>query len=246
MGKCCDKKKTQGKRDGENGNGLKNGNGLLNARGLHINSAADPTWAKCLEFVYRLTSGARLPACHNLNRTRKHRDMNTNSTAANGSLETVLPIRAVSGGERGNKEAGKKHDYHLPKAAFMALVSEVFDKEVERSNGENAKSGGAVSQFLHSYGATADKMEKSGIDPFPGEGQTFNGDNMESWLEVMEFKAARTGGGRKSAKDIQMDAALATLALPGITWEMLAPAYKGITAEDLEAYKAKLNAKAGE
>ena len=172
--------------------------------------------------------------------------MNTNSTAANGSLESILPIRATSGGERGAKDSGKKHNYLLPKAAFMALVGEVFDKEVERSNGENAKSGGAVSQFLHSYGATADKMEKSGIDPFPGEGQTFNGDNMESWLEVMEFKAARTGGGRKSAKDIQMDAALATLALPGITWEMLAPAYKGITAEDLEAYKAKLNAKASE
>ena len=167
--------------------------------------------------------------------------MNTNKdTAANDNLETVLPIRAVSGGERGKENSGKKHDYLLPKAAFMALVSEVFDKEVERSNGENAKSGGAVSQFLHSYGATADKMEKSGIDPFPGEGQTFNGDHMESWLEVMEFKAARTGGGRKSAKDIQMEAALATLALPGITWEMLAPAYKGITEADLEAYKAKL------
>ena len=172
--------------------------------------------------------------------------MNTNSTAANGSLESVLPIRATSGGERGAKDSGKKHNYKLPKAAFMALVSEVFDKEVEASKDENAKSGGAVSQFLHSYGATADKMEKSGIDPFPGEGQTFNGDNMESWLEVMEFKAARTGGGRKSAKDIQMDAALATLALPGITWEMLAPAYKGITEADLEAYEAKLNAKAEE
>ena len=171
---------------------------------------------------------------------------NNNNTIENSNLDSILPIRATSGGERGAKDSGKKHDYLLPKAAFMALVSEVFDKEVERSNGENAKSGGAVSQFLHSYGATADKMEKSGIDPFPGEGQTFNGDHMESWLEVMEFKAARTGGGRKSAKDIQMDAALATLALPGITWEMLAPAYKGITAEDLEAYKAKLNAKAGE
>ncbi len=246
MGKCCDKKKTRGKRDGENGNGLKNGNGLLNARGLHINSAADPTWAKCLEFWYRVTSRARLPTCDNLNRTRKHNDMSTNNTTANGSLEIVLPIRAVSGGERGAKDSGKKHNYLLPKAAFMALVGEVFDKEVERSNAENAKSGGAVSQFLHSYGATADKMEKSGIDPFPGEGQTFNGDNMESWLEVMEFKAARTGGGRKSAKDIQMDAALATLALPGITWEMLAPAYKGITEADLEAYEAKLAEKRAE
>ena len=164
----------------------------------------------------------------------------------NNNLDFILSIRAVSGGERGNKEAGKKYDYLLPKAAFMALVGEVFDKEVERSNPENAKSGGAISQFLHSYGATADKMEKSGIDPFPGIGKTFTGDHVENWLEVMEFKAPRTGGGRKSAKDIQMEAALATLALPGITWEMLAPAYKGITLADLEAYKAKLAEKAEE
>lgn len=261
---------------------VEKGISFCHARAFHINSAADPTWAKRLGFRYRVTVRARLPHCHNLNRNRKHRDMSTNNTAANGNLEAILPIRAVSGGERGNKEAGKKHDYLLPKAAFMALVSEVFDKEVERSNAENAKSGGAVSQFLHSYGATADKQEKSGIDPFPAlrfalvhpddragdkprfvgteaecdkweleQGRQgafmrrespaeFNGDNMESWLEVMEFKAARTGGGRKSAKDIQMDAALATLAIPGITWEMLAPAYKGITEADLETYKAKL------
>ena len=172
--------------------------------------------------------------------------MNTNENQSNGNLEAILPIRAVSGGERGNKEAGKKHNYLLPRATFMKLVGEVFDKEAERSNPENAKSGGAVAQFLHSYGATADKQEKSGIDPFPGEGGTFNGDSMESWLEVMEFKAPRTGGGRKSAKDIQMEAALATLALPGITWEMLAPAYANITLADLEAYKAKLAAKESE
>ena len=172
--------------------------------------------------------------------------MNTNNTTENSNLDSILPIRATSGGERGNKEAGKKHDYLLPKAAFMALVGEVFDKEVERSNRDNAKSGGAVSQFLHSYGATADKQEKSGIDPFPGEGQTFNGDNMESWLEVMEFKAARNGGGRKSAKDITIEAILVTLNVPGITWDMLKGAYAGITLEDLEAYKAKLAEKAGE
>lgn len=172
--------------------------------------------------------------------------MNTNNTTENSNLDSILPIRATSGGERGNKEAGKKHDYLLPKAAFMALVGEVFDKEVERSNKDNAKSGGAVSQFLHSYGATADKQEKSGIDPFPGEGQTFNGDHMESWLEVMEFKAPRTGGNRKSAKDITIEAILVTLNVPGITWDMLKGAYAGITLEDLEAYKAKLAAKAGE
>lgn len=170
----------------------------------------------------------------------------TNETTTTLELETTLPIRAVSGGERGMKDSGKKHDYLLPKAAWMALAGEVFDLEVKASNSDNAKSGGAVSQFLHSYGATADKQEKSGIEPFPGQGQTFNGDNMESWLEVMEFKAPRTGGNRKSAKDITIEAILVTLNVPGITWSMLKGAYAGITLEDIEAYKAKQSAKTGE
>jgi len=173
--------------------------------------------------------------------------MKTNENKAEiGNLDSSLSIRAVSGGERGNKEAGKKYDYTVTKAVFLKLIEEVFDKEAERSNPENAKSGGAISQFLHSYGATADKMEKSGIDPFPAEKQEFGFDNLENWLEVMEFKAPRTGGNRKSAKDIQMEAALATLALPGITWAMIGPAYKGITEADLEAYQAKLAVKESE
>lgn len=39
---------------------VENDFGLLNPRGWDINSAADPTWAKCLEFGYRVTSRARL------------------------------------------------------------------------------------------------------------------------------------------------------------------------------------------
>jgi hypothetical protein len=172
--------------------------------------------------------------------------MNTNTNNNSLPLETLLPIRAVSGGERGNKEAGKKYDYNLPKASFMALVGEVFDKEVERSNKDNAKSGGAVSQFLHSYGATADKMEKAGIDPFPAEGGLFDGESMEKWLELMEFKAPRNGGNRKSAKEVKMETILTTLSIPGISWSMLSGAYPDVTEADLEAYKAKLAAKAGE
>ena len=53
--------KKPGRMRVEKGLFLENGNGLLNARGWDINSAADPTWAKCLEFVYRVTSRARLP-----------------------------------------------------------------------------------------------------------------------------------------------------------------------------------------
>jgi hypothetical protein len=211
----------------------------------------------------------------------------TNSDNNNGNLDSILNIRAVSGGERGNKEAGKKYDYLIPKVLFLELIGEVFDKEVERSNKENAKSGGAVSQFLHSYGATADKMEKAGIDPFPAirydlrnaatrevvaanvteaegnkwladyggdvkpvweqlPGGTFDGDCVEKWLELMEFKAPRNGGNRKSAKEVKMETILTTLSIPGISWSMLSSAYPDITEADLEAYKAKLAAKAGE
>jgi len=39
-----------------------NWDGFVHPRGWDINSAADPTWAKCLRFWYRVTSEARLPA----------------------------------------------------------------------------------------------------------------------------------------------------------------------------------------
>ena len=172
--------------------------------------------------------------------------MNTNENEKNTNLNTVLPIRATSGGERGNKETGKKHSYLLPKATFMALAEEVFDKEVENSKPENTKSGGAISQFLHSYGVTADRMEKAGRDPFPKDGEEFGGDNMDAWLEILEFRAPRNGGNRKSAKEVKMETILTTLSIPNITWEMLKGAYPDITEADLEAYKAKVNAKAGE
>jgi hypothetical protein len=173
--------------------------------------------------------------------------MNTNNNDnGNNNIAAILPIRAVSGGERGAKDSGIRHDYLMPKAIFMALISEVFDKEVERSNKDNAKSGGAVSQFCHSYGATHDKMEKSGINPFPANGGTFDEECAEKWLELMEFKAPRNGGNRKSAKEVKMETILTTLSIPGITWSMLSSAYPDITEADLEAYKAKLSAKAGE
>jgi hypothetical protein len=173
--------------------------------------------------------------------------MNTNETKTPSlELNAILPIRAVSGGERGNKEAGKKYSYNLPKSAFLTLIGEVFDIEVERSKEGNAKSGGAVSQFLHSYGVTADRMEKCGRDPFPAEGGEFGGENMELWLEILEFKAPRIGGNRKSAKEVKMDTILTTLSIPGIKWEHLSDKFPDITEADLEAYKTKLAAKAGE
>lgn len=172
--------------------------------------------------------------------------MNTNENSSNSNLDSILSIRVTSGGERGKEGSGKQYSYNLPKAAFMALAEEVFDKEVENSKPENTKSGGAISQFLHSYGVTADRMEKAGRDPFPKDGEEFGGDNMDAWLEILEFRAPRNGGNRKSAKEVKMETILTTLSVPGITWDMLKGAYPDITEADLEAYKAKVNAKAGE
>lgn len=165
---------------------------------------------------------------------------------ANENLNSILNIRATSGSERGKEDSGKQYEYGMPKSVFMALVSAVFDKEVENSKPGSVKSGGMVAQFCHSYGAKADKMEKSGIDPFPAKGETFDENNAELWLEVMEFKAPRNGGNRKSAKEVKMETILTTLSIPGITWNMLKGAYPDVTEADLEAYKAKLAEKQGE
>lgn len=53
--------KKPGSMRAEDGIVLENGICLFNARGWDINSAADPGWAKCLRFWYRVTSRARLP-----------------------------------------------------------------------------------------------------------------------------------------------------------------------------------------
>jgi len=164
--------------------------------------------------------------------------MSTNNTTA--AFNPILPIRAVSGGERGAKDSGTKHEYGIAKGVFLNLIGQVFDKEFERTNPENAKSGGAVSQFLHSYGATADKQMKSGIDPFPEAGGEFTEENVESWLEVMEFKAPKGSRNRKSAKEVRMDAILTVLTVPGVTWDMIKGAYGDVSSEELEAYKVKL------
>lgn len=162
------------------------------------------------------------------------------------SLETVLSIRATSGGERGTKGSGTAYNYGIMKGTFLTLIGVVFDKEVENSKPENAKSGGAISQFLHSYGVTADKMEKSGRDPFPKAGGEFLGDNMDAWLEILEFKKEREAGARKTAKEHKMDAILLVLNVPGVTWEIVAPGYPDITKEEVEAYKVKLSEVAAE
>lgn len=164
-----------------------------------------------------------------------------NTTENTVSLETVLPIRCTSGGERGKKDSGRKYSYLMPKVTFMALVSTVFDKELENSKEENVASGGAVSQFLHSYGVSAGKIESSGRDPFPKVGEEFTEENAEAWLEILEFKKEREAGARKTAKEHKMDAILLVLNVPGVTWEIVAPGYPDITKAEVEAYKVKLS-----
>ena len=169
--------------------------------------------------------------------------MNTNETTANNGLDSVLPIRTTSGGKRGVKGSGTDHEYFMPKAIFMALVSEVFDLEVKGSNPDNEASGGAISQFCHAYGVSGKKIESSGRNPFPKTGGTFDENNAQDWLEILEFKKPRGAGSRKTAEEVTIEAILTTLTVPGVTWEMLAPVYPAITREKIDAYKAKIAAK---
>lgn len=80
-----------------------------------------------------------------------------------------MTIKTVSGGVRGEKGTGTAFEYEIAKEVFLSLVGTAFDREVEDYKAENAKSGGMVAQFLHAYGVSADKMEKSGLNPFPIE-----------------------------------------------------------------------------
>jgi hypothetical protein len=162
--------------------------------------------------------------------------MNTSENQSNGNLETVLPIRTTSGGKRGVKGSGTDHEYFMPKAIFMALVSEVFDLEVKGSNPDNETSGGAISQFCHAYGVSGKKIESSGRNPFPKTGGTFDENNAQDWLEILEFKKPREAGSRKTAKTATLDAVL--ISLKYATWEQLAPEFPGITLAEVEAHKA--------
>lgn len=141
---------------------------------------------------------------------------------------------------RTNEKNGEKYSYFIRRETWWKVADALFTRAASLSKDSSQASGGAVSGALHAYGLKEDKMQGSGIRPFPKTGEEFTVDNMGKWLEAMAWKAPHVPGTRKTAKEVQMDAALATLALPGLTWEMLAPAYKGITLDDLEGYKLKL------
>jgi hypothetical protein len=104
---------------------------------------------------------------------------------------STLNIKATSGGIRGQADSGQAFDYLIDKDTFTALCGEVFDLCVKNASGDNKKSGGHVSQMLHAYGVTADRLEKYGESVFPEAGATWNDKNTEAWMEAMNFKAKR-------------------------------------------------------
>lgn len=103
----------------------------------------------------------------------------------------TLKIKATSGGVRGQKDSGQVFDYGIDRDSFIGLCGQVFDLCTEASNEDNKKSGGHVSQMLHAYGVTADRLEKYDGVVFPEAGQDWKPENTEAWLEAMTFKTKR-------------------------------------------------------
>lgn len=67
-----------------------------------------------------------------------------------------LSIKAENG--------GKFYDYTITKAEWLKLAELAFDAEVQgqkEAKKETVKAGGCVSGFLHAYGVTTEKDEKS-------------------------------------------------------------------------------------
>jgi len=119
-----------------------------------------------------------------------------NTTAANGNLDSILPIRATAGGETGVKGSGIKHDYAIAKSVYLDLASRIFDRCVATSKPKNATSGGSVSGTLHAYGVKPERVEASGINPFPANGGMFTEEHADKWLEAMAFVKPRMAGSR--------------------------------------------------
>ena len=102
----------------------------------------------------------------------------------------ALKIKATSGGIRGQENSGAEFSYEISRESFLELVGQVYDICQANAKDENKKSGGHVSQFLHAYGVTADKLVTFASDVFPDGGE-WKAENTEAWLEAMSFKAKR-------------------------------------------------------
>lgn len=88
----------------------------------------------------------------------------------------VLSNPAISiRGENG----GAKFNYLITKEQFLSLAGKVFDLEMGLSKPENAKSGGAISGFLHAYNLKGEMAEKAG---FSLDGWAFN---EKEWIDTV-------------------------------------------------------------
>lgn len=103
----------------------------------------------------------------------------------------TLKIKATSGGVRGQADSGQTFSYEIERTLFLLLCGEVFDICVENSNDDNKKSGGHVSQMLHAYGVTADKLTAFGAPVFPESGAAWSEANSEAWIQAMAMKKER-------------------------------------------------------
>lgn len=104
---------------------------------------------------------------------------------------STLNIKATSGGIRGQKDSGQFFNYSIDRDSFIGLASQVYDLAVRASSEDNKKSGGYVSQMLHAYGVTADKLANCELAVFPEDGEAWGPENTESWLEAMSMKKPR-------------------------------------------------------
>lgn len=139
-----------------------------------------------------------------------------------------LIIRAVSGSTRGVKGSGEEHRFSISKDIYLALCEQIYDLEVAAMKPDNAKSGGAVSQLMLSYGASADKQttykEKTGMSVFPTNGGEFTAEHIERWLECMELKKPRTVD--IAAQQAKWDANAACMRAAGLSEDFIVGALK--------------------
>lgn len=95
-----------------------------------------------------------------------------------------MKIKTTSGGTRGQAGTGMNFAYEIEKETFLSIIGEVFKREAEDYKPENVKAGGMISQFLHAYGVSAEKLEKSGIAAFPLPWPLDEEGKPESWESV--------------------------------------------------------------
>ena len=116
-----------------------------------------------------------------------------------------MKIKTTTGGVRGQAGTGTNFAYDIEKETFLSIIAEVFKREDEDFKPENVKAGGMVSQFLHAYGVSAEKLEKSGIAAFPLPWPLDDEGKPENW-ELVYNVPDISGEDYDKLKDEQKDA----------------------------------------